>query len=167
MFLHSDSFVRNSVLYKVPIKQAATRGAAMEVADTGPRKNVSKCAKRVTTINQLALENLPLRPKTHLRMMEWFPLRPKTHLRKMEWLDLAMNVSYLMLLTLLNVFNFLHSLFTNMYISNLLQINTNVKNVKCQECQMSRMSNVDQISQFQQNFTILTKVKNYEQILQF
>ena len=57
-----------------------------------------------------------------------------------------------------------------MYISNLLQINTNVKtvkNVKCQECQMSRMSNVDQISQFQQNFTILTKVKNYEQILQF
>ena len=45
MFLHSDSFVRNSVLYKVPIEQAATRGAAMEVADTGPRKNVSKSAK--------------------------------------------------------------------------------------------------------------------------
>ena len=95
MFLHSDSFVRNSVLYKVPIKQAATRGAAMEVADTGPRKNVSKCAKRVTTINQLALENLPLRPKTHLR--------------KMEWLGLAMDVSYLMLLTLLNVFNFVEN----------------------------------------------------------
>ena len=45
MFLHSDSFVRNSVLYKVPIEQAATLGAAMEVGDTGPRKNVLKSAK--------------------------------------------------------------------------------------------------------------------------
>ena len=127
-----------TLLYKVLTEQAATHGptafVALAVLDSEQRKNVSKSAKRVTTKNQQASENLPSRPKTHLR--------------KMEWLDLAMNVSYLMLLTLLNVFNFLHSLFTNMYISNLLQINTNVKNVKCQECQMSRMSNVDQIHNF-------------------